>query len=184
MPVDHVPLLKALVFGEVLNLTCGDDMVPHVDVRKLTNHGVIFVQPATVLILILTENDEGSPHQRAAPENSLSGAGLPIQPNLGQARLGIPSHAIFSQQETVAVCRCGQREETLVLVVLREVGEVPQADADCPQVLQRLGRLQLHVAVVRLRWEGESLASEICEQKNNFTVNLKLGQLLGNYKQS
>ena len=62
--------------------------------------------------------------------------------------------------------------------------EVPQADADCPQVLQRLGRLQLHVAVVRLRWEGESLASEICEQKNNFTVNLKLGQLLGNYKQS
>lgn len=91
-PVDNVPWGEVQVTHVALDLTSGEDVVPHMDVRHHSNERLARIKTPSVRVLFLTEDDDwGFVHVHGVGE--FPGAGFAVLPQLRQPSVGLPGGA-------------------------------------------------------------------------------------------
>lgn len=89
-PVDNIPWFDVLIEHKTLNFAGREDMVPHVHIGYLSDEGLCCIEPPTVGVLLLTQEYNGLPQHSVPSDHSLSGAMLPVQPQLTKSGPGLP----------------------------------------------------------------------------------------------
>ena len=194
-PVQHVPWSESPCLQIGLDLTRGENIVPHVLVCQLAGERLLGIKTPTIGILVLAEDNERGSRDGATCMERPPDTGSPIEPNLHQTCSWVPrstervpliqltchpvkEHRLVSNPkwnvvivkkycEAVGPARGAQGERADGGEVISKESE---ADRGTEEDLLQLG-VESGVWVSCLLREGEHSSSQICQHNHSPILN-------------